>query len=102
MIKLSRVENKIIEGRSKKSQEKFADQLMTFSTNIVLVGFVGMLALIREAYKQSSLLDIFLVVIVFLFCLYLSKEVRGDALDIYDRINKEDTKALKNSPTKRK
>jgi hypothetical protein len=102
---LSRVENKIIEGRSKKSQEKFADQCMAVSTTIANAVFVALLVypfveLIKStadssvsAFSFTYVLSLIKKINVPLFCifyllpLYASHSARKIALDIYDKLD---------------
>lgn len=95
MLKFLKNSNgKEIEIRSKKSQEKYADQCMTFSTTIVIFGFTGMFILLEntlkfEPFQVKGYVKFVSSILIFVFSLLLSQWSREEAYEIYDRITQE-------------
>lgn len=98
MLKIPKIEDKNVEGRSKKSQEKVADQYMTISTTIANAVFVAVFVypfveLIKSTthpeinpISLSYVLSLIKKVNLPLFCivyflpLYISNSLRKQAL----------------------
>ena len=97
MFKIPKIDNKNIEERSKKSQEKFADQCMTVSTGFVVLGFGGMFSLLGNLFKYKSVDEFLSATLVFFVCLIFAAFIRKVAYEIYDRLNHDDINASKNS-----
>jgi hypothetical protein len=97
MFKIPKIDNKKIEKRSKKSQEKFADQCMTVSTGFVVLGFGGMFSLLGNLFKYQNLDEFFSATLVFCVCLIFAAYIRKVAFETYDRLNYKDERISKSS-----
>jgi hypothetical protein len=86
---------KKIEGRSKKSQEKFADLLIDFSKWSAIFGFGAILALLVKSPTVRSNDEIIVSFLLFGLCLFFAIHSRKQAFDIYDLLEDDGSKNSK-------
>jgi hypothetical protein len=119
MLKFPKINDKKIGERSKKSQEKFADQCMTVSTTIINAVFVAAFVFPFVEFVKSSFdpeisfisfkyvisvvlrINLPLFMIVYLLPLLFAYFVRKQGLDIYDDLSKEESNFSKKLPKRK-
>lgn len=98
---LKKINNFKPEEQSLKFQEKFAEQYLSFSTNMATIGFAGMFTLLGLSFnKYVSRGEFFSAFVVFVVCLIFSRDAQMRSAEIYDRINPENDGDPKKSSEK--